>query len=181
MSRHVAISVLGKDRPGIVAAITRALFNSGCNLEDSSMTSLRSEFAMIVIAALPAGATIDGLRTDLQGTARALGLTVTLKQLSPAENKRTVTRGRPYIISVYGADKPGIVCSISRFLSEKKINITDVQTSVRGAGAKATYIMFLEVSIPPSYAPASLTKTLGAIGRKLAVTIAVNPAESPSL
>ena len=45
----VAVTVLGDDRPGIVADVTSALAGLGCNLEDSTMTLLRGHFAMVVL------------------------------------------------------------------------------------------------------------------------------------
>jgi glycine cleavage system transcriptional repressor len=44
-----AVSVFGRDRPGIVAAVTRVLADAGCNLEDTSMTILRGHFAMMLV------------------------------------------------------------------------------------------------------------------------------------
>ena len=49
----VVISVLGRDRPGIVATVSRTLSESGCNIEDISQTTLQNEFAGIFIATLP--------------------------------------------------------------------------------------------------------------------------------
>ena len=45
----VAVTVLGDDRPGIVADLTTALAGLGGNLEDSTMTLLRGHFAMVVL------------------------------------------------------------------------------------------------------------------------------------
>ena len=48
---HVAVTVVGNDRPGIVAGVTEVLFEQGCNLEDTSMTILRGHFTMMLVAA----------------------------------------------------------------------------------------------------------------------------------
>ncbi len=47
MRRFFAITAIGKDRPGIVAGVSKALYDLGTNIEDSSMTILSGEFAMI--------------------------------------------------------------------------------------------------------------------------------------
>ena len=52
-SLHYAVSVVGKDRPGIVAAIAEGLYHLGCNIADSSCTMLAGEFAMILIVSPP--------------------------------------------------------------------------------------------------------------------------------
>jgi glycine cleavage system transcriptional repressor len=46
-----AITVLGHDRPGIIAEATGHLAGLGLNLEDSTMTLLRGHFAMMLICA----------------------------------------------------------------------------------------------------------------------------------
>src|SRR5690606_28444810 len=46
-----AITVLGHDRPGIIAWTTDRLAGLGLNIEDSSMTLLRGHFAMTLICA----------------------------------------------------------------------------------------------------------------------------------
>ena len=52
--KKIMISVLGHDRPGIIAAVSEVLFRSGCNIEDVSQTILQTEFAGIFIASYPA-------------------------------------------------------------------------------------------------------------------------------
>ena len=48
-----ALSVVGRDRPGIVAEVSRVLFELGCNIEDSTCTILSGQFAMILVIAHP--------------------------------------------------------------------------------------------------------------------------------
>jgi len=50
---HLAVSAIGADRPGIVAAVTGVLVDRGCNLEDASMSILRGHFAMMLVVAAP--------------------------------------------------------------------------------------------------------------------------------
>ncbi len=45
----LAVTVLGHDRPGIIADVTGVLADLGGNLEDSSMTRLRGHFAMTLV------------------------------------------------------------------------------------------------------------------------------------
>src|SRR5664280_2149233 len=45
----LAITAIGDDRPGIVAAVTEVLAAVDANLEDTSMTILRGHFAMMLI------------------------------------------------------------------------------------------------------------------------------------
>ena len=49
MKQRFIMTAFGKDRPGIVADVTELIYESGCNLEDSHMTRLSDEFAMILL------------------------------------------------------------------------------------------------------------------------------------
>jgi glycine cleavage system transcriptional repressor len=51
--KKMIISVLGKDRPGIIAAVTRILFEQDCNIENVSQTILQNEFSGIFIVGVP--------------------------------------------------------------------------------------------------------------------------------
>ena len=72
--RKVIISVLGRDRPGIVAGVSRLLFELDSNIENVSQTSLQSEFAGIFIAAIPRGLALETLRDRLQADLGPMGL-----------------------------------------------------------------------------------------------------------
>ncbi|MFL6295779.1 MAG: glycine cleavage system protein R, partial [Actinomycetes bacterium] len=67
-----AVSVFGRDRPGIVAAVSRVLADAGCNLEDTSMTILRGHFAMMLVVAGSAGVGEAALRAGLDPVAGRL-------------------------------------------------------------------------------------------------------------
>src|SRR4029450_7320725 len=77
-----AVSVFGRDRPGIVAAVTRVLADAGCNLEDTSMTILRGHFAMMLVVAAPAGVGEAALRGGLDPVAGRLDLQVSVREVT---------------------------------------------------------------------------------------------------
>src|SRR5207245_9398257 len=49
LRRWFALSASGRDRPGIVADLAELIYECDCNLEDSSMTILGSEFAILLL------------------------------------------------------------------------------------------------------------------------------------
>ncbi|MEJ2698080.1 MAG: ACT domain-containing protein, partial [Desulfuromonadales bacterium] len=49
MEHRFIMTAFGEDRPGIVADVTRILYENGCNLEDSTMTLLADEFSLILL------------------------------------------------------------------------------------------------------------------------------------
>ena len=81
--RQYLLTAAGRDRPGLVAAVSKILFEEGCNLEDSAMTRLQGEFAILLILSGPVRT--GGLEKKLRGLGKKLGLTVNLKSLSDRE------------------------------------------------------------------------------------------------
>ena len=63
--RHFALSAIGRDRPGIVAAVTEVLLAHAVNIEDSHATILRGHFTMMLVVAAPEDAELERLRADL--------------------------------------------------------------------------------------------------------------------
>src|SRR5512132_793680 len=95
--RHFALSAIGRDRPGIVAAVTRTLLEHGVNVEDSQMSILRGHFAMMLLLAAPDALEADQLRADLERTAEELELEaltlneVAFDQATPPEASHLIT------------------------------------------------------------------------------------------
>ena len=109
-----AVSVFGRDRPGIVAAVTRVLADAGCNLEDTSMTILRGHFAMMLVVAGPAGAEAADLE---RGLAEVAGHQVEHAVDNPPEDTRAYFRGRclaQYASEVVAASWDSVIFDVGR-------------------------------------------------------------------
>jgi glycine cleavage system transcriptional repressor len=174
MNKSVVLTGVGRDRVGIVAELTQVLYDLGCNLLDSSMTLLRGEFALIVMAELPEGVSVENLEQNLSFIEQQLGMKIHARALSEAEvhASEAPDAANPFIVSVYGADRPGIVAKVTRALAEQKINITDVQTQ-RTTGNNKIFVMILEVTAPGGISAASLKQNLGATAAELGIDISV--------
>ena len=182
MVQRWIVTALGKDRPGIVAGVTRILYRLGCNLEDSAMTRLEGEFAIMLIFSGSSRISADRLQRafrPLEG--RALGLVVQLKPLTKAETGTPKKRGETCVISVYGADRPGIVYHMSEALARARVNITDVHTHRSATGGPSLYLTLLEVELPPRRSPDSLEATLKRVAKRLRVEVSVRPSETAVL
>ena len=109
-------------------------------------------------------------------------LTVSLHTLKDEEVSREKGfEGRPHIISVYGADRPGIVYSVARELARLNVNVTDLNTQVVGAKDRPVYMMVLEVDIPESVDMKELERDFDKIRKELSVSISMRPIESLEL
>lgn len=180
MGPWAAITVLGRDRPGIVAGITRVLYEHGCNLEDSSATRLRDAFAMILVARLPTPPRFEELATALELAAGRLGVSLDLRDLGELPPE-PAPEGERYLLSVYGADRPGIVYRFAAALAEESCNVTDVATRIAGTGEAPIYVMLLEMTIPSRADVDAIAGTLDELKRELSVDIAFRAVEEETL
>jgi glycine cleavage system transcriptional repressor len=176
---HFAVTAVGADRPGIVAAVTGAFAEHGCNLEDSSMTILRGQFAMMLVVDAPAGVSAGELEATLAGPAAALDLVVTVRRA--AEPTEVEVEVESWTVSVYGADHPGIVHGIASLLAERSVNIVDLSTRVVGSLDNPVYTMMLQITLPPGGDPHQLQADLEAKAGELGVTCRLHPSEADIL
>lgn len=174
MSKNVVLTGVGHDRVGIVAELAEILFEMGCNLLDSSMTLLRGEFAIILMIRQPDGQSLEQLKKRISEVENRLGLTIHVRELGEGEADEVEDPGDLYIISVYGADKPGIVSGITRVLADLGANVTDVETKHTGERDGATvFLMVLEVTLPEKVSESKLRATLDEASKKLNVNVSV--------
>ena len=174
---HFAVTAVGVDQPGIVAAVTGALHELGCNLEDTSMSILRGHFAMVMIVSgdVAAGA-VEGA---LAGPAAGIGVEVTVRPVEDAPVDEHP--GEPWTVSVYGADRPGIVHRVAEVLAGAGANIVDLTTRVIGDPDRPVYAMVVEVSVPPSADPAALERDLGALAGELGIDCSLHRSDADIL
>ena len=175
---HFAVTAVGADRPGIVAAVTGAFAEHGCNLEDSSMTILRGQFAMMLVVDAPAGVGAGELEATLAGPAAELDLVVTVR---PAGEEPGEPDDASWTVSVYGADHPGIVHGVAALLAARSVNIVDLSTRVVGTADRPVYTMVLQVTLPPDGDPHQLQADLEATAGELGVTCRLHPSEADIL
>lgn len=172
-SGHYAISVIGKDRPGIVAGIAEVLFRLGCNIADSSCTMLAGEFAMILIVSHPAPFSKVELQDELKPACNVLGMSVAVRALLLDETVRHESDNEICLVSVYGADKPGIVYRVTQELAQRGINIMDLTTKLIGTELEPVYVMMLEAAVPDGQTSDDLELLLSDLKKELNVEIGV--------
>ena len=147
--KKVIISVLGNDRPGIIAAVSRLLYENGSNIENVSQTSLQSEFAGIFIATIPAGTPLAELETSLAGVLDPMGLQVHVKPVEPRHEEVNGTHDESFVITTRGPDQKGLVARITEIIARHQVNITNCQAVFKGGDDPSNNIMIYEVDIPP--------------------------------
>ncbi|HYL79790.1 MAG TPA: ACT domain-containing protein [Candidatus Acidoferrum sp.] len=182
MTHFAMLTAFGQDRPGIVAALAEGLFRLGCNIEDTCMTLLRGEFAMMVMVRLPNGLAAGQLSERLAPHIASLDLTVLCRELPREAAARAPEPDAPlYMLSVYGADHPGIVAKVARVVADHGGNITDMNTRVIGADDRPVYVMILEVQFQADARPESLHQALDRLTPSLGVDLTFRPIEQVRL
>jgi glycine cleavage system transcriptional repressor len=169
---HFALTIIGRDRPGIVAQVTEILYGLGCNIADSSCTLLGGQFAMILIISHPDFTGKESFG-DAFNPLEESGLSVFLRTLKPGGEKRPDLPGEICMISVYGSDKPGIVFRVTRELGARSINITDLNTKLVGSEKRPVYVMMLEAVLPATLTVEELEEILQGLKQELQVDISV--------
>ncbi|MBF0609891.1 MAG: amino acid-binding protein [Magnetococcales bacterium] len=173
MERFALLTLFGRDRPGIVARISRVLYEIGCNIEDSSMTRLRGEFTIMLILRFPVGCQCDRLQAELEETVQEMDLFCHLRELSSEDCRMTSNEENEEgcVIHVMGADKPGIVYRVTRLLQEEGGNVTDLRTQVVGSPQRPLYAMLIEAGLQGSLT--SLQEHMSVLAKELGVEISV--------
>ncbi|MEU7615435.1 ACT domain-containing protein [Micromonospora rifamycinica] len=164
---ELAITVIGRDRPGIVADVAEVLAGLGANLTDSTMTRLRGHFAMTLICVGPVAAEVEAALTPLAADGQLLA---TVRAVTP--DGAAAPTGEPYVLAVHGADRMGIVAAMTRVIAEAGGNVTDLSTRLAGT----LYVVVAEVDLPPGSA-AELTGRLSEVATDLGVGVSLRPAD----
>jgi glycine cleavage system transcriptional repressor len=165
---ELAITVIGPDRPGIVAAVAETLAGLEVNLTDSTMTRLRGHFAMTLICTgqVPEAA-VEAALLPLSADGSLLA---TVRQVRPEADLPAT--GTPYVVSLHGADRLGIVAAVTRVLARAGGNVTDLTTRLVGP----LYTLVAEVDLPPGSAGA-VAAELATTAAELGVEVTVRPGE----
>ena len=75
--KKAVISVLGTDKKGIIAGVSRVLLENDANILDISQTIVSGLFSMILIADISSGAcSFDALKTELDALGDRLGVQI---------------------------------------------------------------------------------------------------------
>ncbi len=179
-TENYILTVLGKDRPGIIAKVTHILSGAGCNLEDVTMTILEGEFTMMAVFSIEKAAGKTAVEISLKRLEKKEKLTFFWKKLDAVLKHGDIhARGaRNCLITATGRDRVGIVYQMSALLARFKLNITSLNSKILGYSPHAIYSMILEVDVPRRFSLSKLARDLKKIEKKLKIEIRLREAET---
>lgn len=143
MSEQLVITALGDDRPGIVDELSNALFKHKLNIEDSRMSILGGEFAVLLLVS-GAQQSIDDFVGDTASLEQSLNMKILVKMTSSETSPQAMV---PYTVEVVAIDHPGIVHKLASFFSNQQINIVDLHTERYAAAHTATPMFAVKITI----------------------------------
>ena len=139
MSNWYMITVVGEDRPGIVAGLTEKLFAAGCHLGETSMIRLGGNFTIMMMVRSKAGqGELEALLAEL---AQSMQLRVHVDAIEGGLHRHL----EPDVqIAVHGADRAGIVARVTSVLAEAGLNILELESDVGGTDESPIYVMIID-------------------------------------
>ncbi|MEU6999603.1 ACT domain-containing protein [Nonomuraea sp. NPDC046570] len=162
-----ALTVLGADRPGLIADVTGSLAECGASVQDSTMTLLGGHVAMMLLVSgdLPA--------EELGRRVRLPELVVTAAAVDARHDVCRGPAGLGYVLTVHGPDRPGIIAAVSAVLASVGGNITGLSTRL----SDRLYVLIADVDLPAQVDVADLMRSLAKVGAGLGSEITFRPGE----
>lgn len=172
--RELTITAVGSDQPGIVAGLTDALLELGANLEDCRAALLRGSFAIVMAIEVPDEVSEATVTAALAAPAAALGLRVWVGDTPGGAPHQESDDEARCVVSVYGADHPGIVSAVTRSLAERHVNIVDLSSRV--VGDPPVYVLGIAAELPAGLTVGELQAALAPVASTQNVNVSVSAA-----
>ncbi len=139
MRHWYMLTLVGEDRPGIVAALSRAIYEGGGNLGEASMMRLGGNFTIMMMVDFSGSR--SALASLVAPVAESMGLHCHIDRIEGHLHEHRLPDVR---ITVFGADRAGIVARVTTALSEAGLNILELESDVAGSEDEPVYIMHIE-------------------------------------
>jgi glycine cleavage system transcriptional repressor len=143
MTQLIVLSVIGTDRPGVVDEITKVILECGGNIDESRMTALGNEFAMLLLVS-GNWHTLNKLEASLDKLTASNDLTVTVKK---TQTRSDTEECMPYGIDIVCLDETGNVFNLANFFAARKIEISELVTRRYAAAHTGAPMLSLQMTI----------------------------------
>ena len=174
MQNRYIMTAFGKDRPGIVADVTQLLYESNCNLEDTTMSMLSDEFTINLLFSSNDKDIVQTLvekcrELEQQKNISAFIRPLKERRIASQESFSTCT------LHVEGMDQAGIVYKISQFLSANALNIVDLKSTMKVTPESGTalYLMDIHIQVPASSSIETFEEALNIVAEELNIEVTV--------
>jgi len=172
MADRYIMTAFGKDRAGIVADVTRLLYENDCNLEDTTMSMLADEFTLSLLFSSPAPNIEELLTKECRRLELDKGISAFIRPLQPAQTKEQKSY-KTCTLHIEGLDQAGIVYKTSQFLADQKLNIVELESTAEASpqSGATIYSMTIHVQVPEELPFDQLEEKLSAVADDLHVDV----------
>ena len=143
MPQLIVISAVGADRTGIVQDLSKVILACGGNIEESRMTTLGSEFAVLLLVS-GNWHTLSRLEQGFDKIRESGDLRISVKKTDakPVDKNRM-----PYAVDIVSLDQQGIVFNLANFFTARDIEIADVATRSYAAAHTGAPMFAVQMNI----------------------------------
>lgn len=147
MDASLVMTVIGRDRPGLVESVAQVVAAHGGNWLESRMSRLGGHFAGILRVSVPADR--QPALTEALQKLQAVGLAVVVHPDAPLA---TAQGARRTVLEIVGQDRPGIIREISHALADAGVNVEELESECSSAAmsGEAIFKASFQVSVPAS-------------------------------
>lgn len=166
----LVITLLGDDKPGIVALVSESVARHGASWERSSMSRIAGKFAGIVEVTV-AETAADALVEDLSTVSTSAALELTIERVSPSTEPRL--GGYSASLTLTGQDHPGLLHDVAAVFASLGVSIEELETDT-GPAPMGGFVLFgatASLFVPDQISPGELESALEAIANDLMVEI----------
>lgn len=167
------ITVLGKDRPGIIALISTRLYDLDCNLENVNQMILQGQFAGFFIVEPPVDMDLGTLGQKLTEKTQGSGLTLHINPIQINGGQDLTQEGETFLMTTIGPDQKGLVSRFSTIIADYHANIINLKAVFKGGSDPGANIMSYQVFITPDIDTGHLFEALRKTAAQLGLDIRI--------
>jgi glycine cleavage system transcriptional repressor len=161
------LSVLAEDRPGIIAAVTKAVAAFDGNIDTCSQTLLGEYFTLIMIVSFPHPIEHERLEQEIADPHTGPGFQVLIRPYKGEQLAPAVLEGGSFVLTAFGQDRPGVVLRFAAFLMDKGINITDLYAATEDG----QFVLVAQLRVPRQWDIRMLQTDLEHLAKEIGHTV----------
>lgn len=172
MGNRYIMTAFGKDRVGIVADVTRLLYENNCNLEDTTMSMLADEFTLSLLFSSQQTDIEEQLAKDCRRLEMEKEISAFVRPLQALQEK-TQKGFKTCTLHIEGLDQAGIVYKTSQFLADNRLNILQLNSTAKASpqSGATIYCMDIRIQVPEETSLDQVEDKLSSVADELHVDV----------
>ncbi len=175
MSYRFIMTAFGKDRVGIVADVTRLLYENDCNLEDTTMNMLVDEFTLSLLFSSQDSNIEEQLSRECRRLEVEKGVSAFVRAV-PARQPQAQNGYKTCTLRMECVDQAGIVYRTSLFLANNSLNIIHLNSTSKASpeSGASIYCMDIDIQVPEEMPLDKVEEDLNGMADELQIDISMS-------